>query len=135
MESVVVRGSKQRGIATIEVALILPVLLVLTFALMEYGWYFINAQKVTHAAHQGARLAAMPDATMADVTSLITALMSDVQGECLVTVEPGNIEEIPPGEMLTVTITVPYRDNLELFGFLPVPANIRATTSMAKEGP
>ncbi|NQT21403.1 MAG: pilus assembly protein [Planctomycetes bacterium] len=129
------RGSKRRGIATVEVALILPVLITLTFALMEYGWFFINAQRTTNAARQGARLAAMPDTTVAEVASFVDALMSEVGGGYTVEIQPGSIEDIPPGDPVTVTITVPYQDNLELFGFLPVPANISAAVTMAKEGP
>jgi len=33
-----------KGIATIEMALLLPILCMLTFGVMEYGWMFLKAQ-------------------------------------------------------------------------------------------
>jgi hypothetical protein len=138
MASMVTTNARHRGIAALEVALTLAVLLMLTFGAIEYGWYFLKVQKTTNAARQGARIAAMPDATPAEVASLISALMADIGGSrYTVTITPSNIEEMPPGDMLTVSIVVPYKDNLELIGFplIPVPENIHASVCMAKEGP
>ncbi|MGB6917109.1 MAG: TadE/TadG family type IV pilus assembly protein, partial [Phycisphaerae bacterium] len=65
----------RRGTATLETALVLPLLLLLTFALIEYGWLFLRAQEITNGARQGARIAVRPDATNADVQASITAAM------------------------------------------------------------
>ena len=51
-----------------------------------------------------------------------------------VTLTPSDISSLAPGQMLTVSITVPY-SNIELIGMpsLVVPDNIGGATSMAKE--
>ena len=126
--------------AIVEMALILTLLIVLTFGALEYGWYFLKLQQTPNAARQGARLAARPDSTLADVATTVSALMSAADmGESgyAVTITPGAIEELEPGEMVTVTIVVPYDDNLELIGLplIPIPGNISASVTMAKEGP
>lgn len=129
----------RRGTATLETALVLPLLLLLTFALIEYGWLFLRAQEITNGARQGARIAVRPDATNADVQASITAAMetAGIAGY-LVTFSPENVhdENLYPGDSVTVIITVPY-DSVRLMGlpWIPVPQDLRASVSMAKEGP
>ena len=129
----------RRGTATLEMALVLPLLLLLTFALIEYGWLFLRAQEITNGARQGARIAVRPDATNADVQASITAAMetAGIAGY-LVTFSPENVhdENLYPGDSVTVIITVPY-DSVRLMGlpWIPVPQDLRASVSMAKEGP
>lgn len=129
----------RRGTATLETALALPFLLLLTFALIEYGWLFLRAQEITNGARQGARTAVLPDATNADVQASISAVM-DAAGIVgyLVTLSPGDVHDtnLHPGAPVTVTITVPYVC-IRLMGlpWVPVPQDLRASVSMAKEGP
>ena len=44
----------------VEAAIVFPILLMLTLGAIEYGWLFLNAQQVTNAARQGARIAILP---------------------------------------------------------------------------
>lgn len=129
----------RRGTVTLETALVLPLLLLLTFALIEYGWLFLRAQEITNGARQGARTAVRPDATNADVQASISAWMeaAGIAGY-LVTLSPEDVhdENLHPGDPVTVTITVAY-DSVRLMGlpWVPVPQDLRASVSMAKEGP
>lgn len=47
------------GAALVEMALILPLLLLLLIGMIESGWAFSNQLDVRHAAREGARLAAV----------------------------------------------------------------------------
>ena len=129
----------RRGTTTLEMALVLPLLLLLTFALIEYGWLFLRAQEIANGARQGARTAVCPDATNADVQASIYAAMeaAGIAGY-LVTFSPENVqdENLHPGDPVTITLRVPY-ENVRLIGFpwVPVPQDLRASVSMAKEGP
>lgn len=49
--------SRRRGSAALEYALVLPVLLALAFALIDWSWYFFEWMTVTRAAGQGVRVA------------------------------------------------------------------------------
>lgn len=45
----------QRGAAAVEFALICPVLILLLFAMIEFGLYLFNRQIITNACREGAR--------------------------------------------------------------------------------
>jgi Flp pilus assembly protein TadG len=49
--------AQQRGVAAIEFALVLPLLLVLLLGTIDYGWYFFVEQQTTIAAREAARAA------------------------------------------------------------------------------
>jgi len=131
--------SRRRGLATIEAALVFPLLVLVTFGCIEYGWIFLKSQQITNAARQGARIGARPDSVNGDVTGAIATMLGAVgigSGEYSVSIVPTDVTTPEPGDILSVTVTVPYT-NIELTGapFLPVPTNLSAAISMAKEGP
>jgi hypothetical protein len=54
------RGSDREGGATlVEFAVVLPLLLVLVFGIIEFGWAFAQVNDVRHGAREAARLAAV----------------------------------------------------------------------------
>jgi hypothetical protein len=50
---------RQEGASTVEFALIVPILVMLIFGLFQFGIAFNNYLAITHAAREGARLAAV----------------------------------------------------------------------------
>ncbi len=129
----------QRGLALIEMVLVLMVLVVLTFGVMEYGWMFFLMQEVTNAARLGVRNAVLPDSTNLEVQELVQSRMTEWgigQSAYTITISSADITLLNPGELLTVGIEVPY-GNVELLGMtiFPMPESLRASATMAKEGP
>jgi Flp pilus assembly protein TadG len=55
---VVNRIRDSEGAAAIEFALVLPVLLLILFAILDYGWYFTQQILLLNAVQQGARASA-----------------------------------------------------------------------------
>src|SRR5204862_7766525 len=49
--------SVRRGAATVEMALVLPIVLLFLFGIFEYGRYFMTVQLMNNAAREGARYA------------------------------------------------------------------------------
>ena len=49
----------EKGASAVEFALILPILVILVFGIFEFGIAFNNYITITHAAREGARLAAV----------------------------------------------------------------------------
>ncbi|MEJ2660726.1 MAG: pilus assembly protein, partial [Desulfobacteraceae bacterium] len=47
--------SSQRGAAAVEFAIIFPMLILLLFAMIEFGLYLFNRQVITNACREGAR--------------------------------------------------------------------------------
>ena len=44
------------GSAVIEAALVLPVLILVTFGTIEYGWLFLKSQQIGNAARNASRM-------------------------------------------------------------------------------
>ena len=75
---VVVRRHKanhSRGAVAVELALVLPVILLVTFGAIRYGWFFLKAQQVTNAARYGARVAIRAGVSTATVESTIHTIL------------------------------------------------------------
>ena len=132
------RPRRERGIAIIEFALLAPLLLILLFGTIEYGWIFLNVQQLGQAARTGARLGVTQPATTAAVNAAVNnylATTSLKDSGYTVTISPADVASLPTGTMITVTVSVPG-DKVELTGFpLPKPATLSSSTTMAKEGP
>lgn len=124
------------GIASLEFVIIMPVLLILLFGVMEYGWMLTKSGEVVNAAREGARAGARADAVNADINDVVDARMADAgMGGAGYTATITNAAAV--GDPVTVEISVPYDGVVELIGFflVPVPATLEASVSMAREGP
>jgi len=130
--------SNQQGVALVELALVIVLVFIMTFAAMEYGWMFSRMQQIASAAREGVREAVLPDATTDEVHDIIDNMMRDfgmAGSGYTVTLSPSDITSLEAGEQLTVNVDVPYA-NVHLLGlpFLPVPSTLHTTVLMAKEG-
>ena len=70
------RRRPRRGSVLLEAALVLPVLLMIVFGAIEFGWAFYIKHSLQGAAYAGARAAIVPDATNSDVKAAISNAMS-----------------------------------------------------------
>jgi len=51
------RARRDGGVAAVELALVLPLVLLLVLGMIDYGWYFFVDLAATNAAREGARVA------------------------------------------------------------------------------
>ena len=128
----------RRGVAIIEVAIIFPVLLLLVLGAIEYSWLFLKSHQVTNAARQAARVGALVGADSARVVVVAQdALNAGGMGamNVQITVNPTEVLDIIPGDLVTVEVLIPYNEVslLDLL-LIPTPTQLRASVSMAKEG-
>jgi Flp pilus assembly protein TadG len=56
-----------RGSELIELAIVLPILLVVFAAIVDFGFLFQRYEVITNAAREGARIGVLPDYVQADV--------------------------------------------------------------------
>lgn len=121
----------------VEAAIILPLLLMLTLGAIEYGWLFLNAQQVTNAARQGARVAILPHANaQAEAEALINTLLNNAglsDNSPVVNITPETIGGRPG---IRVQISIPTVNLLIVNApaLIPVPATIGSNVAMAREG-
>jgi len=120
------RNVHQHGVALAETVLVLPLLLLVTMGALQYGWAFFNLQRITNAARQGARIASALNATDAEGEAAIAALVSDMAGT--------TYGVATSGSLVTATVTMPKASvQLIEWNLLPLPDNLRAVVTMAKE--
>ncbi|MHC4291975.1 MAG: TadE/TadG family type IV pilus assembly protein [Planctomycetota bacterium] len=138
----------RRGTMIVEAALILPLLVILTFGGLKYGWLFIKWQQTTNVARHAVRYSVRPSASTAETEDLIDELMKKAgmeneEGGTVIytrTVSYG-ADDYPldsiVGDAVTVQIvvTVADVDILKLNALLPTPDTLTATMTMSKEGP
>lgn len=135
-----------QGTALVEMAIVLPLLLILTLGMIEYGWLFLQAQRITNAARQGARTSAMAGADETDgVNALVAALGTYLDnkitaggGTKTVTIyaagDAGSPD--PNNAVVEAKVTLPTAGILIVHapGLIPVPSQLRGEVVMAKEG-
>lgn len=128
---------EEKGLALVETAIVLLLLILTTFGVMEYSWMFQRMQQVTNCARAGARQAVLPDSTAGDVQTVVETLAANfgITGLTHV-IAPGDITILESGDLITVTVQVPYA-NVELMGMsiFPVPGTLTSSVTMAKESP
>ena len=139
------RNKIRFGAATVEVAIVFPLLLLVTLGAIRYGWIFLKAQQITNAARMGARTAVLPDADTTQVNAIIDSLMNAANinpDDCTVTISPSDFYDndlYEVGHSISVKITVPCSK----VDIMPVPLltklepsdwNLGAEVTMAKEG-
>ena len=132
------KNGRRSGIAAVEMALLLPLLLILLFGMIEYGSLFWRSQQVASAARNGARRGVLAGATSTDVTTAVDQVMvASGMGSTnyTVTLTPANPTTLAQGAPFTVEVTVPSVD-IQLTGFpVPTPTQVVRSVTMAKEAP
>jgi len=65
------RLHNERGAALLETAITVPIILLIAVGIFEFGRAYQTQQVLTNAAREGARTAVLPDATDAQVTTIV----------------------------------------------------------------
>src|SRR5215470_3847777 len=73
------RLNGERGAALIEVALTLPLVLLVSTGIFEFGRAYQTWQVITNAAREGARIAVLSNMTSSDVEARVRSYMTSGQ--------------------------------------------------------
>lgn len=129
----------RRGLETVEAALVLPILLLITFGAFKYGWLFLKTQQLANAARQVARVAVRPGNRSADITIQFNDLMTqaNISGATCEVDPLDGVQTV--GYPVSVHVFVPIA-NVDIIPLLPWPGtgvdgNLGTTITMSKEGP
>lgn len=126
-----VRRRKQKGAALVEFAIVAPLLILLLFGIIEFGYTMGQLNDVRHGNREAARLAAVNDGSVNAMAAKACAAMSiSTVGTFAFTDSASGVT----GEEATVTITAP---RISLTGLLFVtgflPANLTDTVKIRLE--
>ncbi|MEO1064234.1 MAG: TadE family protein [Actinomycetota bacterium] len=115
-----------RGQATVELALVFPVILLLLLLLIQVGFVVRAHILTTHAAREGARVAAVGEDPMA------AAVASSGLDPRRMDVERSGGDA--PGETVTITIEYDAPTDVPIVGRLLDDVEVRAEATMRIEG-
>lgn len=106
------RRQSGRGVAAAELAVCLPVVVLLVIATIEACSAVFLKQSLTVAAYEGVRTATVPGATASSIQTTCNQILTDrhVKG-AKVSVTPTNFSTLKPGEYVDVTVTAPCASN------------------------
>jgi len=116
--------ANQKGLAMVELAILLPLLLLILFGVAEFGraWYLTNT--LTNAAREGARRASISP-TDPTTEPARAAVVDRISESCPFPVDPENVAitstNSPPQhgtDTITVTISYPFQSPVPLLDML-----------------
>jgi len=127
---------KQRcGTATVEFALVVPVMLTVTFGLIELSRMSMVKESLTQASREGARVGVRPTATNSDVIARVNqelGIMGLTGAE--ISVIPDYLDSAQPGDEIHVKLTIPISETSWVPGALDFSVfDIEAETVMRRE--
>jgi len=119
----------ERGQTMVEFALVVPVLVLILFAIVQFGVAFKDYVTLTDAARVGARKAAVsrldPNPIGATTQAVKSAAVGLDESKLVVAVTPGT--PWSHGNDVTVHATYPY--TIDLFGFVLAKGDLKSTTT------
>jgi Flp pilus assembly protein TadG len=117
----------QRGAALLETAITLPLILLVSVSIFEFGRAYQTWQVLTNAAREGARIACLPDYTDAQVTTTVTNYLNGgrLSGS---TANISVVRNVPFGATTASRVTVNYPFQFVFLG--PVAQLIRSGSTM-----
>ncbi len=112
------RGRDARGSELIELALVLPILLVVLAGIVDFGFLFQRYEIITNAAREGARVAVLPNYTAADAQARVQNYLSvNGLGAAPAPAVDYTTEPLTGGRSIrVVTVTVTYPTTLQYLG-------------------
>ena len=125
-----------RGAAVVELAICLPVLLLLIFGSIQACNLIHVRQKATTAAYEGALVGLKKGTTESEVTSRVQAILSSRKlknGTTTVSAAAGPFSDIRPGDLFTVTVTVPADENIIGPSMFMTPENVEVSLTAARQ--
>jgi Flp pilus assembly protein TadG len=146
--------TQRPGATVVETAVVLSVALLLTFAIYEYGRYFMLSQLVNNAAREGARQAVantnsqntamiqntvmqyLANQNFSDGTDALAASDVIVQQVNPATLQPTsdpNWYDAPFGSAIMVQVNAKFNPIFPTFGFLPSTITVKGTAVMLSE--
>lgn len=108
-------SQRRRGVAAAELAVCLPVMILLVVGAVETSSMIFLKQSLTVAAFEGGRTAVIPDATADDVEATCRDILTDrrVNGGSIVV---GDIEGTAIGDFIRVEVSAPCDQNTIIAG-------------------
>ncbi len=141
------RRNPRRGAALVEMALVLPLFLMVVLGIIEFGRAMMVCQMVTNAAREGARRAIIEDSTNTAVeqqindflTGTLNVSANEITTTITITPGPGNenpgnqLSKSENGDLISIRVSVPYNSVSFISGRFLAGKNLIGQSSMRHE--
>jgi hypothetical protein len=134
MTGIRIRRSRRAATATVELAVCLPMIVLVTFGGIEGASMIFTKQALVTSAYEGIKVAVHPNATEADVVAATEAVLSErLLHAATVQIEPSDFWDLDRGQPVTVIVSAPGDTN-SVFPFGPFSGRtLSASATMVKE--
>ena len=125
----------RRGGAVLEAAIVMPMILILTFGMIEVGHYFYLKHAMQCAAREAARLAILPKGDPSTAVSDAMARAGLSSANFTVTTDPADLSTAAAGDEMTVTVEATWSAvGVRPMHLLSGSLVLRGSAVMMKEG-
>lgn len=125
---------RRSGVAASELAVCLPVLMIVVIGMLEACTMIFLKQSLTIAAYEGARKAIGQNATNTAVLNTVNQILSDRRVKApSITLSPSDVSTALPGTYIAVRIAAPCNSNNVVSGWFFRGKQMQAEVQMMKE--
>ncbi|MEE2641388.1 MAG: TadE family protein [Planctomycetota bacterium] len=129
------KSVRRRGIATSELAICLPIIILLTLGVLETCTVIFLKESITIGAYEGARVGIRKQGTNATATLRVTEFLDSrgiVYDSDFVSFSEPGFDDADDLEHVTVTVVVPCQGNTYT-GWIFTGRSVSASVTMRKE--
>lgn len=134
-------STARSGLASVEMAFIAPVLLLLIFGSIDFGRAMMVSNLLTTTAREGARKGCTPNTTNAEITPVVNTALDNMgvkRTNAQTTIKVNGVVQdastAKNGDTVTVQVTVPFNDVTWLpTSYFLKDATLRGLASMRRE--
>jgi Flp pilus assembly protein TadG len=126
--------TERRGAAAVELAICLPLIVLLVMASIEACTMIFLDHSLTIASYEGVRAGINYDGTNADVLARCNEIINQrsIKG-AQVSINPGDVAAVSRGEQIAVTVSAPCDLNMVVPPWFYEGRTLRSTITMVKE--
>ena len=127
-------SSDRRGAVAVEMAVVLPVLLLLIFGIIESCNLIFLKQSLTVASYEGVRASIAQGNTSVVVNERANQILNDRKiKSATLTITPSNFTVAPYGSYIAVEVSAPYSANSIIPGWFFGGITLKSKVRMMKE--
>lgn len=129
-----IHSSRRRAAAAAELAICLPLLVMLVLASIEACSMIFLDHGLTITSYEGVRVAINYDSTNTKVLDRCNLLISERGiADSSISITPSNVATVPRGQPITITVSAPCDSNAIIPAWFFGGRTLTATTVMVKE--
>jgi Flp pilus assembly protein TadG len=124
----------RRGVATVELATVLPLFVLIVLGTIEACSMLYLTQSLHIAAYEATRVSLIPKSTSTQVHDAAQQILQDRKvSDAVITIQPANYSALSMGAHIQVVITAPADSNNPIAGIFFLGKTMTGSCTMMKE--